>query len=173
MLGWVSYAMGALLFGGFQFATFFHRPLGLETVCTRTAGGDANAMPSWRMVAYQGAENHILKGWEKQELLLIRTNIEPEPKAGDPECQVIPEMCEEIRGMLSELYLIDADGRVMRQNESDGTTRAQVLTPVRCGCPHRKRCRLSPRTVCHRQIWSGAGRQTRAAFPRTCTAGQH
>ena len=83
-------------------------------------------MPQWRMVAYRGAESHILKGWEKQELLLIRSNIEPTPKAGDPECRVIPEMCEEIKAMLSELHLIDADGRVMRQNESDGTTRAQV-----------------------------------------------
>ena len=78
------------------------------------------------MVAYRGADTHILKGWEKQELLLIRSNIEPVPKAGDPECRVIPEMCEEIKAMLSDLHLIDAEGRVMRQNESDGTTRAQV-----------------------------------------------
>lgn len=119
------------------------------------------------MVAYRGAENHILKGWEKQELLLIRTNIEPEPKAGDPECQVIPEMCEEIKAMLSELYLVDADGRVMRQNESDGTTRAQVLPPVRCGCPP-----LSLSRVARRQMWSGEEAKTRR-FARTSTAGQH
>jgi len=78
------------------------------------------------MVAYRAPEKHTLSPNEKQELLLIRCSLEPIPKAGNNEmCNVISDMVTEIKAMLMDPYLFDAEGRVLRANEASGLTIAQ------------------------------------------------
>ena len=94
-------------------------------------------MPQYRMCAYRPKPSGVLKPKERQELLLIRSCVHEEvsrDNEGSEERLVI----EEIKAMFKELYLVDAEGRLLRQSEfqkdrvtgkSLCKTRAEVLRP--------------------------------------------
>ena len=86
------------------------------------------------MVAYT-VNAEILSPAQRQELLLIRTNISPQPKAGDPECRETARMLSEIKEQMEELHLVDEQGRVVRQSEAAGHTRAEVDFRLCHPCP--------------------------------------
>ena len=94
-------------------------------------------MPQYRMCAYRPKPSGLLKPKERQELLLIRSCVHEEVSRdnwGSEERLVI----EEIKERFKELYLVDAEGRLLRQSEfqkdrvtgkSLCKTRAEVLRP--------------------------------------------
>lgn len=78
------------------------------------------------MVAYRLPDNMVLYPQDRQELLLIRAQISPpEMKAGDPMCALTNEMKKEFTDILSELYLLDADGKIISKNQATGKTVAE------------------------------------------------
>ena len=77
--------------------------------------------------AEEGAAG-VLSCRDHQELLLIRANLEPQTRPGEPFKGEISEMLTEIRELLSEPDMTDAQGRVVLSSDWDGKNRAD-----RCG----------------------------------------
>lgn len=81
-------------------------------------------MVKYRMVAHTLQDNSLSPA-QRQELLLIRANLEEQPKAGGAECKHTETMLEEIKEIFSETQLVDKDGRVVRKSDAVGGTVAE------------------------------------------------
>ena len=81
-------------------------------------------MVKYRMVAHTLQDNSLSPA-QRQELLLIRANLEEQPKAGGAEYKHTETMLEEIKEIFSETQLVDKDGRVVRKSDAVGGTVAE------------------------------------------------